>query len=108
MKKLSLLFSPDQVKKITWKIIDTDNVINWVIGISLVLVPDFFNRLLFGHELISHWIYIVLGLGSIWFAIWQVDSFIKNRSFDVPKLRFAAMLALIEVLADEFNFSFWY
>ncbi len=93
MKSLLERYTPSQVHKFTWKVVDVDNVINWVLGISLVLVPDFFNKIFFGHELISHWIYIVVGLGLLWFAVWQVDNFIKPRTFDIPKLRFAAGLA---------------
>jgi uncharacterized membrane protein YuzA (DUF378 family) len=88
---------PARSRKITWQIIDTDNVINWVLGISLILVPDFFNKLLFGHEVISHWIYIVLGISSIWFAIWQLDNFIKNRQLTVQALRFSALLSWVTV-----------
>ena len=93
MNILNAKVAPAQSKKITWQIIDTDNVINWVLGISLILVPDFFNRLLFGHEVISHWIYIAMGLGFIWFAIWQLDNFIKKRQLTVPALRFSALIS---------------
>lgn len=86
------------MRKLTWQIIDVDNVVNWVLGVSLVLVPDFFNKILFGHEFISHWIYIVLGLGSLWFAVWQVDNFIKPRELVVPALRLAAILAWVPAL----------
>lgn len=98
MKKLLQQFTPTQVYKFTWKVIDIDNVVNWVLGISLILVPDFFNRIFFGHEVLSHWIYIVIGIGFLWFAVWQVDSFIKPRKFDVPKLRFAALWAWLPTL----------
>lgn len=89
-------------KKITWQIIDNDNVINWVLGISLILVPDFFNRLIFGHEVISHWIYILMGLGCLWFAIWQLDNFIKNRQLTEQALRFSAFLDWLWVLLLSF------
>jgi len=102
MNILNVPVAPVRSKKITWQLIDADNVINWVLGISLILVPDFFNRIIFGHEVISHWIYIVLGLGLLWFAIWQLDNFIKNRRLSVPALRFMAlmtwMVALVLIL----------
>ncbi len=98
MSILNVLAELARSKKITWQIIDADNVINWVLGISLILVPDFFNRLLFGHEVISHWIYIALGLSLLWLAIWQVDNFIKMRQLSVPALRFMAFLSWIGAL----------
>jgi hypothetical protein len=98
MNILNVKVEPARSKKITWQIIDTDNVINWVLGISLILVPDFFNRIIFGHEVISHWIYIVLGLGSLWLAVWQLDNFIKNRQLTVQALKFAALVSWIIVL----------
>ncbi|MBU0578471.1 hypothetical protein KKE34_03880 [Patescibacteria group bacterium] len=88
--------------KFTGQIIHIDNVINWVLGISLILVPDFFNRLLFGHEVISHWIYIVIGAGLVWFASWQRENFLKKDQLEtpleVPALRFSAILSWLSVL----------
>jgi hypothetical protein len=78
--------------KLTWRLIHTDNVINWVLGISLILVPDFFNKILFGQEVLSHWLYIVAGVSLLWSAVWQVDNLIKPRQLDVPKLRFSALI----------------
>ena len=85
-------------KKLTFQIIRTDNVINWVLGVSLILVPDLFNRILFGHEVISHWIYIVIGLGLICFAAWQVENFLKKEKLEITTLRFAAVLAWMTAL----------
>jgi len=85
-------------KKLTFQIIRTDNVINWVLGVALILVPDLFNRILFGHEVISHWIYIVIGLGLIWFASWQVENFLKKEKLEITTLRFAAILAWLPIL----------
>ncbi len=82
-----------EYRAITWKLIDGDNVINWALALALILVPDFFNRFLFGHELISHWIFIALGLVFLWFASWQVTTFIKPRKLEKPALRFAAVMA---------------
>ncbi len=82
-----------EYQKTTWKLIQGDNLVNWVLGLALILVPDLFNRFLFGHELISHWIFIVLGAGFIWFAAWQVNTFLKPRQLEKPALRFAALMA---------------
>lgn len=98
MNTLNVRVEPARSKKITWQVIDADNVIYWVLGISLILVPDFFNRLVFGHEVISHWIYIVMGVGFIWLAIWQLDNFIKNRQLTVQALRFSALISWLIVM----------
>lgn len=98
MNILNAKVAPAQSRKITWQIIRADNVIGWVLGISLILVPDFFNRLVFGHEVISHWIYIVLGAGFIWFAAWQVENFIKKELLTVEALRFSALMSWVIVL----------
>lgn len=86
-------------QKITFRIIKVDNVVNWILGLSLILVPDFFNRLFFGHEILSHWIYIAVGLGLVWFAAWQVETFLKPKKLEVTTLRFSAILAWLSVLA---------
>lgn len=82
----------------TFQIIKIDNVINWVLGAALILVPDFFNRLFFGHEVLSHWIYIVVGAGLVWCAVWQTENFLKQEKLEVPSLRLFAILAWISVL----------
>lgn len=108
MNILNVPVGPARYRQITWNIINTDNVVNWVLGISLILVPDFFNRLLFGHEVISHWIYIVIGLGLLWFAVWQVDNFIKPRVLGEPALKMSAlMLGLSVVLLSLFVVLLW-
>lgn len=86
-------------RQITQRIIRGDNVINWVLGTALILAPDFFNRLLFGQEVLSHWLYIVLGVGFIWFAAWQVETFLNPEELEKPALRFSALLAWGPVLA---------
>lgn len=96
-------------KQLTWQIINGGNVFNWVVGISLILVPDFFNRLFFGHELISHWIYIVIGLAMLWFAVWQVDNFIRPRVLSEPALKMSALMsALAIILLSLFVVMLWH
>jgi hypothetical protein len=85
-------------KKLTFQIIRADNVVNWVLGLALILVPDLFNRILFGHEVISHWIYIIIGVGLIWFASWQIDNLLKERQLSIQALRLSAFLAWMTVL----------
>lgn len=96
---LNQLVPADQQTALTFQIIKIDNIINWVLGLSLILVPDLFNRLFFGHEVLSHWIYILIGVGLIWFAAWQVANFLKEQQLEVPPLRFAAVLAWLPVVA---------
>ena len=89
----------DKASQLTFSIIRGDNVVNWALGTSLILVPDFFNRIFFGHEVLSHWIYIVVGLGLVWFAAWQVETFLKPQKLEVTTLRFSAIMAWLPVLA---------
>lgn len=98
MSILSVKMEPARSREITFQLIRADNVINWVAGISLILVPDFFNKLLFGQEVVSHWIYITLGVGLIWFAAWQVENFLKETKLEVTTLRFSAALSWGPVL----------
>ena len=99
MSILNVKVEPARSKELTFQIIRADNVLDWVVGISLIIVPDFFNRLLFGQEVISHWIYITLGVSFIWFASWQVENFLKERKLEVTTLRFSAILVWASVLA---------
>jgi len=102
MKKILQQIVPEQAQEFTWKVIRFDNVINWVLGISLILVPDFFNRIFFGHEVLSHWIYIVIGVGLIWFAAWQTDNFLKRKKLARETLRFAAALSWLSAIVLTF------
>ena len=94
----SVRVEPARSRRLTLQLIRADNVVNWVLGISLILVPDFFNRILFGHEVISHWIYIAVGVGLIWFASWQVENFLKKEKLEITTLRFSALLAWVPAL----------
>ncbi|MBU0576798.1 hypothetical protein KJ654_04050 [Patescibacteria group bacterium] len=93
MKKIFERITFSQVQERTWEVIKIDNVLHWVLGATLILVPDFFNRVFFGHEVLSHWIYIVMGFGLVWFASWQTEHLLKKRQLTVPALRFSAVLA---------------
>lgn len=99
MNILNVKMGPARSRELTFQLIRADNVLDWVIGISLIIVPDFFNKFLFGQEVISHWIYIILGVSFIWFASWQAENFLKEGKLKVTTLRFSAVVVWVSVLA---------
>ncbi len=81
------------MKKITHSIILGDNALNWFLGAAMVLVPTWFNSLLSSRLLLPIWLYFIVGVGFLWFASWQVQTFLREKQLPPAALQQAALLA---------------
>lgn len=95
MKAILNKFSFEKLKSFTKKIVYFDIAINITVGISLLSAPNLFYNLLFNAQILPIWLFIVIGVGLLIFAFWQLAFFIRPGRFTLRNLRFAAVLAWI-------------
>ena len=74
------------------RIIFGDMLLNWFLGVILLLAPRFVDRLIGSSPMLPDWIYRVIGIGFIGFAAWQTW-IVRKDEINPPGLIFAALLA---------------
>ncbi len=99
MQKLFTRSSAEELQAFTRHVARVDIGINITAGTGLVIMPQLANQLLFGAPVISWWVLLVMGIGFLLFAAWQVLALMRADGFSRWNLRFAAWMAWVPVLA---------
>jgi hypothetical protein len=83
----------EQAKDFTLhRIIFGDMLLNWLLGVILLLVPGLADQLIGRSPMLPDWVYRVIGIGFIGFAAWQTW-IVRKDEINPPSLIFAALLA---------------
>ncbi|MBN1123200.1 MAG: hypothetical protein JXJ17_19160 [Anaerolineae bacterium] len=70
-----------------------DTILNWVLGLALLLLPRKIDGLLGSSLLFPSVFYTVVGAVFLAFAAWQTFIVVRKKELRVPALVFAAIMA---------------
>lgn len=72
-----------------------DTILNWLVGLALLLIP-FDSLIMLNPPVIAGWVYRLIGLGYLGFALWQT---INQKNSTAPKvLLFAFWMVVLPTL----------
>ena len=72
-----------------------DTILNWLVGLALLLIP-FDSLIMLNPPVIAVWVYRLIGLGYLGFALWQT---INHKNSAAPKvLLFAFWMVFLPTL----------
>jgi len=99
MKKIIGNNSKEKAIAFTRAVVKLDVGINISAGIVLTLMPGWTNELFFDRAVFPVWVWVVIGVGFLIFAGWQIGDLMQPGGFTMQNLRRAAMLAWMPVIA---------
>ena len=87
-----------KLRKITRSIVIGDTLLNWFLGIMLLILPYKMQAFFTSSVLFSLLIWKIIGLGFIAFASYQVYSLLKRRKLNKQYYIVGVWLAIFQLL----------